>query len=295
MSKQYQPKTDYYRQLLTACRAELLLLGYADGTASIRGAGELLQRLEASGKIRLDQVDRADIEEHLAYLQTRPSQTGGALSGHTIGGYVFSLRLLFDYAERHGLRGGSPLAGLRLPTPPKSERYVATRTEIDALYLTAKDDARLTALLHLLYGCGLRRMEAERLNVADVDHLAALLYVRRGKGKKRRVIPLSERVAAGLKHYQKRERWRWANDYTGKAYLLNDRGRRMLGGTISRRLAALVLEAKVSGRITPHGLRHAVATHLLERGMELERVRDFLGHGHLETTQLYTRVKTEDL
>ena len=191
----------------------------------------------------------------------------------------FSLRLLFDYAERHGLRGGSPLAGLRLPAPAKSERYVATRAEVDALYQSAEEDPRLTAILHLLYGCGLRRMEAERLNMADIDHRAALLYVRRGKGRKRRVIPLSERVAEGLKDYQKKERWQWVNDYSGKAYLLNDRGRRMLGGTISKRLAVLVWKAKVSKQITPHGLRHAVATHLLARGMDLERVRDFLGHG----------------
>jgi integrase/recombinase XerD len=295
MIKRYQPKTVYYNELLRSCRAELLLLGYAAGTASLGGVGEFLQRLEAQGKVRLDQVEKVDIEEHLAYLQTRPSQTGGALSGYTIQGHVFSLRLLFDYAERHGLRGGSPLAGVRLPPPPKSERYVATRAEVDALYEVSKDDARRTAILHLLYGCGLRRMEAERLNVADVDHRSALLYVRRGKGRKRRVIPLSSKVAEGLKHYQKRERWRWANDYTGKAYLLNDRGRRMRGGTIGKHLARLVKEAKVNAQITPHGLRHAVATHLLARGMELERVRDFLGHGHLETTQLYTRVKTEEL
>jgi integrase/recombinase XerD len=295
MIKRYQPKTVYYNELLRSCRAELLLLGYAAGTASLGGVGEFLQRLEAQGKVRLDQVEKVDIEKHLAYLQTRPSRTGGALSGYTIQGYVFSLRLLFDYAERHGLRGGSPLAGVRLPPPPKSERYVATRAEVDALYQVAKDDARLTAILHLLYGCGLRRMEAEALNLGDVDYRSALLYVRRGKGKKRRVIPLGEGVASGLKNYHKKERWRWATDQSGKAYLLNDRGNRMLGGTISKRLAELVREAKVSKQITPHGLRHAVATHLLARGMELERVRDFLGHAHLETTQLYTRVKTEDL
>lgn len=293
--KKYEPKTEYYRELLTACREEMLLLGYAAGTADLKGAGELLQRMEMEGKTRLDQVERTDIDAHLEHLRTRPSQQGGTLSEHTISGYVFSMRLLFDYGERHGLRGGNPLAGLRLPKPPKSERYVATRVEIDTLYRSAQDDARLTAILHLLYGCGLRRMEAEVLNVADVDYRSALLYVRRGKGRKRRVIPLSERVAAGLKHYHKRERWRWVNDYSGKAYLLNDRGRRMLGGTISKRLGELIREAKVSKRITPHGLRHAVATHLLERGMDLERVRDFLGHDHLETTQLYTRVKTEDL
>jgi integrase/recombinase XerD len=295
MSKVYQPKSEYYRELLLACREELLLLGYAVGTASLGGVGEFLQRLEAQGKVRLDQVEKVDIEQHLVYLQTRPSRTGGALSGYTIQGYVFSLRLLFDYAERHGLNGGNPLAGLALPTPPKPERYVATRVEINDLYKVAEEDARLTAILHLLYGCGLRRMEAEALNLGDVDYRSALLYVRRGKGKKRRVIPLSEGVASGLKSYHKKERWRWATDYSGKAYLLNDRGDRMLGGTIWRRLVVLVKKAGVSKRITPHGLRHSIATHLLEEGMQLEQVRDFLGHDHLETTQLYTRVKTEDL
>jgi integrase/recombinase XerD len=295
MSKVYQPKSEYYRELLLACREELLLLGYAVGTAALGGVGEFLQRLEAQGKMRLDLVGRADLEEHLTYLQTRPSKSGGALSLHTIGGYVFSLRLLFDYAERHGLNGGNPLAGLALPTPSKSERYVATQKEINALYKVAQDNARLTAILHLLYGCGLRRMEAEALNLGDVDYRSAVLYVRRGKGKKRRVIPLGEGVASGLKSYHKQERWRWATDHSGKAYLLNDRGNRMLGGTIWKRLTVLVKKAGVSQRITPHGLRHSIATHLLEEGMQLEQVRDFLGHDHLETTQLYTRVKTEDL
>lgn len=269
--------------------------GYAVGTASLGGVGEFLQRLEVQGKMQLDLVEKSDLEEHLTYLQTRPSRVGGALSLHTIGGYVFSLRLLFDYAERHGLNGGNPLAGLALPTPPKSERYVATRAEVNALYEAAKDSPRLAAILHLLYGCGLRRMEAEALNLGDVDYRSALLYVRRGKGKKRRVIPLSEGVASGLKSYHKKERWRWATDQSGKAYLLNDRGNRMLGGTIWKRLAVLVKKAGVSQCITPHGLRHSIATHLLEEGMQLEQVRDFLGHDHLETTQLYTRVKTEEL
>ncbi|MEM9258103.1 MAG: tyrosine-type recombinase/integrase [Bacteroidota bacterium] len=293
--KKYQPKTDYYRHLLAACSEELRLLGYAVGTAKLGGAGEFLQRMEQLGKVRLDQIEKADMTTYLKYLQSRPTGEGGSLSPYTIEGYVFSLRLLFDYGERHGLRGGNPLAGLRLPARPKSERYVATRAEIAALYGAASEHPRLTALLHLLYGCGLRRMEAERINLGDIDYRAALLYVRRGKGRKRRVIPLSEGVARGLKHYQKKDRWRWVSAYSGKAYLLDDKGSRMRGATMGRRLAELVRKAKVSKRITPHGLRHAIATHLLAGGMNVEQVRDFLGHIHLETTQVYTKIKTEAL
>lgn len=289
-----EPNTDYYRELLTACREELRLLGYAPATARIRGAGELLRWLEDRGQVRLDQVKQSDMATYLDYLTTRPSATGGALSLYTVTGYLFSCKLLFDYAERYGLRGGSPLLGLTLPVPTPSTRKAVSRGIIKRLYEAARDDSRTTALLHLLYGCGLRRAEVVSLNTKDIDHAAGLLYVRKGKGKKRRVIPLAGRVAAGLKDYHKRERWRWVAGANGGALLFNDRGGRMLGGTISKRLAELVRVAEVKATVTPHVLRHSVATHLLAGGMDLERVRDFLGHAHLETTQLYTHVKPSE-
>jgi integrase/recombinase XerD len=293
--KKYQPKTMEYRELLAACRAELATLGYGASTVRLNGAGELLQWLEERGRVGIAGLGRADLMAFLDYLQTRPSRRGGALSLYTVKGYVFSISLLFDYAERHGLRGGSPLAGLSLPALPISSRYVASREEIAKLYTTASGDDRARAVLHLLYACGLRRNEAERLNVGDVDYGTALLYVRSGKGKKRRVIPLTETVATGLKEYQKQDRWRWVGERSGKAFLLNDRGGRMLGATIARQLKDLVGEAKVSSKITPHVLRHAVATHLVGGGMDLERVRDFLGHEHLETTQIYAHIKADDV
>ncbi|OAV43422.1 hypothetical protein A3850_002430 [Lewinella sp. 4G2] len=286
--------TENYRSLLATCRAELRLLGYAKGTAKLCGAGEMLRWLEERGLLDLAEVGKDDMAAYLAYLTTRPSATGGALSLYTVTGYLFSCKLLFDYAERHGLRGGSPLLGLELPTPPASTRKAVSRAVINKLYQAAAEDVRTTVLLHLLYGCGLRRMEVVDLNVGDVDHQNGLLYVRSGKGKKRRVIPLAARVAAGLKNYQKRERWRWVSGANSGALLLNDRGGRMLGNVISRRLAAVVKRAKVKEIITPHVLRHSVATHLITKGMDLERVRDFLGHDHLETTQIYTHVNAGD-
>ena len=294
MLKKYEPITAYYRDLLAACREEIKLLGYGAGTVRLNGAGELLQWLEGRGRTNIAAVNKADLVAFLEYLQARPSRRGGALSLYTVSGYVFSIGLFFDYCERHGLRGGSPLASISPPKLPPSTRYVATREEITQLYTAAKD-GRATAVLHLLYGCGLRRMEVEKLDVGDVNYVTALLYVRSGKGRKRRVIPLTETVVAGLKNYQRKERWRWVvTGQSGKAFLLNDRGGRMRGATLERQLRVLVHIAKVSERITPHALRHAVATHLVAGGMKLERVRDFLGHEHLETTQIYTHVKPEN-
>ena len=118
-----QPKTTYYRELLAACRVEMELLGYAKETAKLSGAGELLGWLEERGKLMLDQVERADMAEYLAYLTTRPKRNGGgSLSPYTVAGYVFSIKLLFDYAERYGLQGrqsvnGPGVAGLAATEP----------------------------------------------------------------------------------------------------------------------------------------------------------------------------------
>ena len=237
--------------MLQACRAEVKLLGYGAGTVRLNGAGELLAWLEQRGKVHIDTVDRADVVAFLKHLETRPSRRGGGLSSYTIQGYVFSLKLLFEYCERHGLRGGSPLVNVARPRVQGSGRYTASLAEIIKLYEVAQGNGRSTAILHLLYGCGLRRMEVEALNVGDVDHDKRLLYVRSGKGKKRRVVPLAMKVAAGLNHYQKRERWRWVSNGNNRAFLLNDRGQRMRGATVARHLKGLVREAGVDVRITP--------------------------------------------
>lgn len=298
--KTYRVSTDHYRQLLRACRDELRVLGYGPATCRLGGVAEFLGRMERAGKTALDGITKHDIEAHVSHLYTRASRQGGTLSGYTVLGYVFNLRLLFDYAERHGLiGGGSPLAGLSFSRPVTPPRYYCSAAEIAALYRNCRDDGRMTAILHLLYGCGLRRMEAAVLNVGDVDYGAGLLYVRRGKGRRRRVVPLSAGVSAGLRNYQRGERWhgvevgRDNGDGGTTAFLLDDRGTRMRGDTLRRHLARLVRRAEVSQRITPHVLRHSIATHLLAGGMPVERVRDFLGHELLETTQLYTHVDPE--
>jgi site-specific recombinase XerD len=282
--------------LLTACRAELRVLGYSVGVARLNGAGEFLQCMEAQGKGELAALTTQDVHAQVAHWHERPGRRGSTLSAYTIDGYVFSLRLLFDYAERHGLiRHGSPLAGLRLPRPRGRRRYCCTREEITQLYAACGSDLRRRALLHLLYGCGLRRSEAVALNVGDVDRRAGLLYVRRGKGGRRRAVPLSQGVSAGLSAYLGRDRPQWTTAKSGSAFLLNDWGRRMRGTTLARHVAVLVKGAGLEKKpITPHVLRHSIATHLLAGGMAVERVRDFLGHVCLETTQGYTRVKTVD-
>ncbi|MEM9930828.1 MAG: tyrosine-type recombinase/integrase, partial [Bacteroidota bacterium] len=255
-----EAQTEVYQELIRNCRAELKTLGYRKGTQRLAGLAEFLGRMETKGKRKLEQITAEDIKQHYAYLLERPSLRAGTLSQHTIVGYLFALRLMLDYAERHGIIRINPMSGLRFRRPKIGRKLVCSRADIQRLYAACLDD-RERAILHLLYGCGLRRMEAEALNVGDVDYLGALLYVRKGKGKKRRVIPLTELLRLELSRYEKTERRYWQVQPNTKAFLLNDRGSRMRGNTIHNRLKVIVAKAQLNPKISAHILRHSIATH----------------------------------
>lgn len=292
--KKYQPNTAHYRELIGACRAELMVLGYSKGVLRLLGPRELLMRMEELGKTRLEQIEAVDIKAHYAYLRQRPSLRGEVLSPHSIEGHLFELKLFFAYAERHGLVTKNPMSSLRFPRPAYQPRYVCSQEEITRLYKACRDDRDL-ALMHLLYGCGLRRMEASALNVDDVDYRRTLLFVRLGKGQKRRTVPMSGGILLDLRSYQYDYRCSLVNNRGEQAFLLNNSGTRLRKGSLSKYFKHIAKLASVDDRVTPHVMRHSIATHLLEAGMRLEEVRDFLGHKHLETTQIYTRVQTENL
>ena len=277
-------------------------MGYNERTGLLSGVVEFLRRLESRGITRLDQVEAGHLKDHYAYLLRRPSQYGRPLSGHTITGYLYEISLLFHYALRTGLIQADPLGGLNFPRPAKTQRTVLSRAEISRLYAGCTDEGQI-ARLSLLYGCGLRSGEAQRLNIRDIDLRAGLLYVRRGKGRKRRAVPMAPKVIQDLKAYLYTLRPQQVSRHTtgdhAKAFMLNQRGRRMMKGCYwsdLRRMLRRSGEQELLDRgVCPHVLRHSIATHLLADGMRLERVRDFLGHDHLETTQIYTRVLPQQL
>lgn len=143
----------------------------------------------------------------------------------------------------------------------------------------------------MCYGCGLRRSEAQDLNIKDVNFEQKLLFVRKGKGKKRRVIPLTEKITTDLHEYYKQNQW-YRNE-NQESFLINIQGNRITGTTIYENFKKLLQKTKINTsdkNICLHSLRHSIATHLLENEMSIEMVRNFLGHQNLKTTQIYTRV-----
>ena len=290
--------TPTHHHLLTEFRRYLKVKGYSEAVYRARGVEELLRRMEQAGKT-LTKLTRNDLEQHYQYLCNRPNLTReGSLSLHTITGYMYVLKLFFFYLEKVDLIEANPISGLRLKPVPKTQRLVLQKSEIEQLYKVCKDEQE-QAILALFYGCGLRRMEAQKLNIRDVDFKNGWVYIRSGKGKKRRVIPMAQNVSGDLKTYLYNKRPTQITRYTKssdqKAFMLNGHGTRMRGGTYWTYFRRILKRSKINKKVSLHHLRHSIATHLLQGGMSIEEVRDFLGHDHLETTQIYTRISTHQL
>lgn len=235
-------------------------------------------------------VSEADV---VRFLKAR-----GALSLGTRRCYLAILRRFFAFLERRGWLLANPLKELRLPSLVALPRRVPSQAQVKTLFrhtgawaYTAERDR---ALLELLYGSGLRRSECSRLDLGDVDLGEGTLWVRDGKGRKDRVVPLTARSAAALAVYLRERRPQLAGVARETALFLSARGGRRLSGS---GLAKVVQRAARDSDLpfSAHSLRHACATHLLRGGADVRLIQELLGHKRLATTSLYTDVTILDL
>ena len=302
--------TPAYRRLAERLQAHRRALGY--GAESCRlyylQASEVLAFLERERGVReVAAVAVADVEAYYRYIGVRPGHNGtAALATASQGSLVRVCRDLFGMLVQAGELAVDPSsgAGWSAGREAAGERVRLSQAQVAELY-RATADARERALVSLAYGCGLRAGEIEALDVTDVQLGEGLVIVRSGKGGRRRAVPMGEGVARDVAAYLGGDRTWWTSfgESAGSrkqspttALLINDHGRRMRTYTFNKVLRGLGERAGLAdedGRekcVTCHVLRHAIATHLLERGMATELVRQFLGHAHLATTQVYTHV-----
>lgn len=274
----------------------LYQVGYSESTQRMLPAlvTEFMQQQRITD---ISFIEQQQVRSFYEYLQTRPLQKrSGALSEMMISHYVYALKTFFTWAEVTGQADYNPISGLKFKKPNQNQRQPLDTAEIKQLF-EAATTLKQTALLHIFYSCGLRRTEGEQLNIHDIHFKDRLLYVREGKGAKRRVIPLTEKVTAELEAYYLQDR---CNSKAKRvkdedAFLLNRIGNRMAGDQCNKLLQQLTDKADLKKEVTLHQLRHSIATHLLQGGMPMEQVRDFLGHYFLESTQVYARPAAEQL
>ncbi len=271
-------------------KVHLERLGYSKTTVQMLPAclKEFFQYREKT----LEKITSEDINDYHEYLQERPNKRrSGGLSESYINHHIFSLKLFFRYQLELGEITSDPMSSLLFPSPSSPQREILTQKEIKKLY-NAVQTLKDRAILSVYYGCGLRRIEGERLDLKDVKFRTGMLYVREGKGSKRRAVPMSKKVNRDIKNYVYKERFSIKEE---KALFTNKRGTRSSGSSHNNALKKLLEKSGIKKEISLHCLRHSIATHLLENGLSVEYVRDFLGHKHLESTQIYTRVNQSSI
>jgi integrase/recombinase XerD len=230
--------------------------------------------------------------------------TGLAKAGNgarTAARRLSAFRQFFRFLIVENIRRDDPTLALDAPRLPRSLPKYLSEKEASALIDAAgrrsgPEGVRLRCLVELLYGAGLRVSELVGLPLAAAQRDPRVIIVR-GKGDKERLVPLGEPARAALNAYLE-ERGCFLRNAKPSPYLFPSRG---IEGHLTRRrcgqlMKELAFEAEIDqARLSPHVLRHAFASHLVDRGADLRSVQEMLGHADITTTQIYTHVQGERL
>lgn len=224
----------------------------------------------------IDEVETRDIRQFLMAEERRGNQNS------TIASKIHRLSSLYKWLVREEIIDKNPMLRIDAPEEEEPEPKHLTHEELELVRMACvKPIERL--LVEVLYSSGIRREEASKLDWPDVDFADRTLTVRDGKGGKFRVVPLSTRATILLRQHRN---VRTDND---PCVFRSQFKRRMAVETIGRRIRIIGERAGLEERLTPHRLRHSLATHLLEAGVPLDVVQKILGHKKPSTTQIYAK------
>ena len=286
---------ELYQKEAKEYRNYLLLLGYAEQTCQSRYLylKEFFNWLEAIGINKLQDVTAVEIANFYEYVENRKStRTKEKLKLKSVYDILRSVHTFLGYALDLGKVENNPASHLKFNYPDEEvHRRIFTQTEIQQLY-RATETEQEKAILHMGYGCGLRVNEISHLNKQDVRLTENLIIVQKGKNSKRRLVPISDKISREM------EAFIFSVENKDEALFINIKGGRMKQWTLNKLLKKLIkrtdygnnLSAEELNKIGIHSLRHSIATHLLQNGMKLEQVQQFLGHSFIESTEIYTHV-----
>ncbi|MDB5146193.1 MAG: hypothetical protein JWQ57_213 [Mucilaginibacter sp.] len=293
------PKNPLYKRLQAGFTQWLRILNFEPTSQRDmpKMLDEFLAYLELQNCLHPHDIQSDHLKNYFEYLDQRPNQKwGGGLSKNYIRKQLQVIRKFSRYLTESGQE--SFTVKMRIKGKSSNIKCILTQAEISRLYAAVKDDTlglRDKAILALYYGCGLRKNEGASINVRDILLDKELVYVRKGKGYKERYVPLAGIGIADLQNYILYARPLLAGDKKDEALLLSVTGTRLSGHTAYERLQKLKKTAGIKKPAGLHTLRHSIASHLLHSGMKLEQIQRFLGHSSMESTQIYTHLKHEQV
>jgi integrase/recombinase XerD len=310
--------TPAYQYIEKSFKEWLEVLGYSwQGVyympIQIRG---LLNWLEKQNKTQLADITTEAIKDYYYNeLKQRKNllHNAGTLSGKHLNKNLQALRKFTEYLRQTG-KLQIPLLNIKQEEIIETRPTVLTEEEMQQLYKATEIipdkmkhakprefydwlNMRDRAMLAIFYGCGLRRNEGYHLNSTDINLDSAVIHVTKGKGYKERFVPISRKGIEHITVYLYDARPMLLKDNKEDAFFLNHNGKRLGGQMLMLSLQSLAKRTNntelMQKEIGLHTLRHSIATHLLAHGMSLEKIKDFLGHSSLESTQIYTHLVNE--
>ncbi len=315
--KQLTLESEAYRYIIASFREWLDILGYNHQTVYQLPIyiTEFLYYAESKGYAGLFQVTETLMIEHYYKLKTRANKRKqGGLSSAYLNKHLQGLRKFTEYLNQTerlllpplDIENEEDLHEITdILTPPEIKQlyevtlipYEPKKNDKGIAYYEAWQ-LRDRAMLAVYYGSGLRSNEGVQLDTSDINLDRGTIHVRQGKGYKERLVPVSEQGRQYMQEYLYDGRPVLLYEKTD-AYFLNQNGRRLSGQSMLLRLKILIQmtgNAELQNKdIHLHTLRHSIATHLLQNGMKLEKIKEFLGHSSLESTQIYTHLIEKEI
>ena len=227
------------------------------------------------------------INQYISFLFQRKMRSS------SVNRKISSIKSFYIFLVKRNFLKNSPLNDL---VTPKQEKYLPesmSEAEVDKLLnspdVSNKIENRDKAMIEMLYATGMRISELVNLKMTDVDMKRCVVKVF-GKGSKERLVPFGETALDSLRSYlNEREQ------SSSKEIFLSNRGKKMTRVAFWQRVKIYLIRENLKNSISPHTLRHAFATHLLNRGADLRSVQLLLGHSDLSTTQIYTHIAKQRL
>ena len=264
----------------------------ANTLGAYRADLRILGRRLSEQNIPIEQAEKADLLEFIAARVdngAKPRSTARQLS---------SFRRFYRYIMRAGLRDTDPTADIEMPRIGRSLPKTLTEDEVDSLLQAPNTDEPLghrdRAMLELLYATGLRVSELINLKQAQVNFNQGVVRIV-GKGDQERLIPLGDEAQRWLREFVDGPRMEILLERQTDYLFPTRRGDRMTRQAFWHIIKRYAQKADIDKKLSPHSLRHAFATHLLNRGADLRVVQLLLGHSDLSTTQIYTHIARERL
>jgi integrase/recombinase XerD len=296
--------------LIAAYVASAEAQGYATSTLTgrCRHLGQFAEWCDARGLLAPDEITPGVLERYRQWLYHLRQDDGAPLSWATQANKLTAVRMLLAWAARSKRITVNPAAELEMPKLPKRlPRAVLSVSEMERVLAQPNHATALglrdRAILEVLYSTGIRRMELIGLDCADLDVERGTLFIREGKGKKDRVVPIGERAIRWTEQYLDHVRprliehaaRRLVRNRSTTTLFVSTHGTRLTPGKLTDRLHEYLRKAGIEKPGSVHIFRHTMATLMHDAGADIRDLQEILGHAQLSTTEIYTHVSIERL